>query len=388
MPQPDVRKPVRVLHVVRPAEGGMKAHVLQVATGLGDQGFQAEIACPSGSGVLEAALAAGLPVHPVDIAGGISPLRDVEAVIVLRDRIRSGAFDLVHAHGFKASFVAVPAAMLARCRNRIVTAHNHVLYRDMSRATRGLYTLVERFLSRHTSRIIAVSGSLADEVIGGYGVDADRVVTIHNGIDLEPFLAHVDRAPVRARYGIPEDAFVFGLAARFAPQKAMDVLVQAAVPVLERTPNAWLLLAGDGPLLEEVSRIAARSAVADRILFPGFETDVRGLLAALDVYVTSALSEGLPLATIEAMATGLPVVSTRAGGTPEIVADGETGLLAPPGDAQALGEAMARLVREPALRVSMAEAGRRRAVECFGEAGMLNRIAAVYREVLCSSSPA
>jgi len=382
----DVRKPVRVLHVVRPAVGGMKAHVIQVATGLDAYGYLAEIACPGDSDVVESALAAGVPVHPVPLVGPLRPASDIEAVIVLADRIRQGGFELVHAHGFKAGLVARLAAMRAGCRNRIVTVHNHVLYRDMSSAARWAYTTTERALSRRTSKLIAVSDSLRDELVNAYGIEPASVVTVHNGIDLEPYLASVDAAPVRERYGLPGDALVFGLAARFAPQKAMDVLVEAAVPVLERVPNAWLVLAGDGPLIGEVRRQAARSAVADRILFPGFETDVRGMLAALDVYVSAALSEGLPLATIEAMAAGLPVISTRAGGTPEVVADGETGLLAAPGDAQSLSDAMMRLARDPVLRVTMSEAGRRRAAEEFAEERMLERTAEVYREVLCSTS--
>jgi glycosyltransferase involved in cell wall biosynthesis len=383
----DVRRPIRVLHVVRPAVGGMKGHVMQIATGLDAYGYEAEIACPGDSDAIESALAAGLAVHPVPIAGPLSPFRDVEAVIVLADRIRHGAFDIVHAHGFKAGLVARVASMFAGCPNRIVTVHNHVLYRDIAAFTKWTYTAVERWLSHHTSRIIAVSDSLRDELLDAYGIDPALVVTVHNGLDLEPYTGTIDPGPVRDRYGLPREALVFGLAARFAPQKAMDVLVEAAVPVLERIPDAWLVVAGDGPLLEEVVRQASLTPVADRMLFPGFETDVRGLLGSIDVYVSAALSEGLPLATIEAMAAGLPVVSTRAGGTPEVVVDGETGLLAGPGDAQALGDAMLRMARDPVMRVAMGEAGRRRALEEFTETRMLDRTAEVYREVLCSTSP-
>jgi glycosyltransferase involved in cell wall biosynthesis len=156
--------------------------------------------------------------------------------------------------------------------------------------------------------------------------------------------------------------------------------------MLERVPNAWLVLAGDGPLLDPVRRQAAATSVAERIVFPGFEHDVRGFLGALDVFVSSPSSEGLGNAAIEAMAAGLPVVSTRTGGIPEVVVDGETGLLAEPGDAAALTEAMLRLARDPVLRRQMGEAGRGRAVDEFAEQGMLSRTAEVYREVLCSDS--
>lgn len=377
---------MRVLHVLRPAAGGMRQHVLQLATGLGAYGFDAQIACPGDADIVRSALAAGVEVRPVPIVGPLSPLRDVEAVLVLRDVIRHGSFDIVHAHGSKAGLVGRIAAMLAGAPNRVMTVHNDVIGGSVRPALRRAVIGVERFLAGHTSRVIAVSDALRSELIETIGLDPALVVTVHNGIDLAPFLTSVDPGPVRDRYGIPRDAIVFGSAARFAPQKGHDVLVKAAVPVLEKAPNAYLLLAGDGPLLEPVRRAASRTPVASRIIFPGFETDVRGMLAALDVFASSPLSEGLGLAAIEAMATGLPVVSVRTGGVPEVVVDGETGILAEPGDLTGLTEAMLRLARDPMARLTMGEAGRRRAIDEFSEDKMLERTALVYREVLCSDS--
>jgi glycosyltransferase involved in cell wall biosynthesis len=377
---------VRVLHVVRPAAGGMRQHVLQLATGLAEAGFDAEVACPGDSDVVQSALAAGVEVRPVPIVGPLRPMRDLEAVLVLADVIRGGRFDIVHAHGSKAGLVGRIAALLAGAPRRIVTVHNDVLGGSVGPRMRRAVVFAERWLAGHTSRIITVSDALRRSMIDEIGVDPDLVVTVHNGLDLEPFLAWSDPEPARRRYGIPRDAVVLGQAARFAPQKAHDVLVAAAVPVLERVPGAWLVLAGDGPLLEPVQRQAAATSVADRIVFPGFEHDVRGFLGALDVFVSSPVSEGLGNGAIEAMAAGLPVVSTRTGGVPEVVVEGETGLLAEPGDVVALTDAMLRLARDPALRRQMGDAGRRRATDEFAEQGMLARTAAIYREVLCSDS--
>jgi len=360
----------------------MKGHMLQLARGLAPYGFESEIACPGDSDLVQDALERNLVVHPVPIVGPLHPLRDPLAIIALRDVIRERRPALVHAHGFKAGLVARLAARIAGRVPVVVTVHNHVLYRDLSAFTRWRYVTVERWLSGMTARVITVSDSLRDELVRDYDILPALVTTVHNGLDLSPFLGPADKRVARARYGIPGDALVYGLAARFAPQKAMDVLVEAALPLLERCQNAYLLLAGDGPLLEQVRAIARKATVRDRILFPGFETDVPGLLSSLDVYVSSALSEGLPLATIEAMAAGLPVVSTRAGGTPEVVEDGVTGMLVEPGKAASLGEAMMRLAFDPALRIRMGAAGRARAVAEFTEERMFERTATVYREVL------
>lgn len=377
-----------VLEVIRPAVGGMKGHMLQVARGLRAAGWTVEVACPSPSDVAEAAAADGFVVRPIDLVGPLHPIKDPACVVALAGIIRDGRFGAVHAHGFKAGLVARLAARRAGRVPALVTVHNHVLYRDISFFTKWRYITVERWLARggRTARLITVSETLRQELVQEYGIDPALITTVHNGLDLAPFLAPGDRAGARERYGLPPESLVLGLAARFASQKAMDVLVATAPVVMGAHPDAYYLLAGDGPLLEQTKAAAKATGFADRILFPGFERDVAGLLAALDVYVSSALSEGLPLATIEAMATGLPVASTRAGGTPEVVVDRETGLLAEPGDVRGLAAAMLSLADDAALRERFGAAGRERAMAEFTEERMIQRTLAVFEEVLCSSS--
>ncbi len=376
------RNTLRVLQVVRPAVGGMKGHVLQLADGLRAHGIESDVACPGDSQIVDPAMKAGHTVYPIPLTGPLHLLRDPEAVWVLRDIMRERHYDIVHAHGFKAALVTRLAAMLAGQRKVIVTVHNPIMYRrDISYLTKKRYTIVENRLAGRTTRYITVSEALRRELIDAFGVPGRKVTTIYAGLDLSPFLEQRDRLAARERYGLSPDAVVFGLAARFAPQKAMDVLAQAALPVLERFPKAAFVLGGSGPLLEPCRKIARDAGVTDRMLFPGFETDVPVLLTALDVYASSALSEGLGLATIEAMAAGLPVVNTLGGGTPEVVEDGVTGYLVEPRDVDGLAEAMMRLARDAELRASMGEAGRERALELFDEKRMFELTAALYREV-------
>ena len=378
----DPRQGTRVLHVVRPAVGGMRAHVLQLATGLRTLGFDSELACPGDSPLVHDALEAGVQVHPVPIVGPLNPLRDLVAVMSLAEVIRERRPALIHAHGSKAALIARIATVFSLRTPTVVTVHNQVLYPGVSPTMRRIYITLERWLSRRTSHIVTVSDALRRELLDGYGLPATLVTTVHNGLDLDPFLAGGDRDASRKRYGVPDDAFLFGLAARFAPQKALDVLVEAAATVLAAEPRAWLIVAGDGPLLETVKTKARATAVRDRMVFPGFETDVPGLLAALDLYVSPAIAEGLGLATIEAMAAGLAVVGTDVGGTPEVVEDGVTGVLVTPGKAFPLAAAIARLLKDAAGRRRMGEAGRARSLAEFGETRMLERIACVYAEVL------
>lgn len=376
------RKPVRVLQVVRPAAGGMKGHVLQLSRGLRAHGFECEIACPGDSELVHDALEAGVAVHPVPIAGPLDPLRDPLAVISLAEVIRERKPSIVHAHGSKAGLIARLAVRFTGGVPTVVTVHNQVLYGGVSPVMRRIYITMERMLARRTARIITVSEALRTEMTEVFGLDPSLVTTVYNGLDLTPFLSGGDRAVSRMRHDIPEGALALGLAARFAPQKALDVLVDAAAPLLEQRKDAYLVLAGAGPLLDAVKTRARALPVRDRILFPGIETDMPGFLSALDIYASAAIAEGLGLGTIEAMAAGLPVVSTTAGGTPEVVEDGVTGILAPPGRPAPLTEAMMRLAKSAPLRRSMGEAGRARAIERFTESRMLADTAGVYREVL------
>ena len=378
----DPRQSTRVLQVVRPAVGGMRAHVLQLATGLRAHGFESELACPGDSELVHDALELGVQVHPVPIVGPLRPLKDLLAVVSLAEVIRERRPAIIHAHGSKAALIARLATLVSRRTATIVTVHNQVLYGGVSKAMRGVYIWLERRLARRTARIVTVSDALRSEMVGTFGLPPELVTTIHNGLDLSPFLAPSGLSGARSRYGVPEDALLFGLAARFAPQKALDVLVEAAARVLAAEPHAWLIIAGDGPLLEVVRTKARATRVRDRMMFPGFETDMAGLLGALDLYVSPAIAEGLGLGTIEAMAAGLAVVGTAVGGTPEVVVDGETGVLVAAGKAAPLAAAIERLLREPGTRKKMGDAGRQRALAEFGEETMLDRTAALYREVL------
>jgi len=368
---------MRILMVVRPAVGGMKQCVLLLAQGMAERGHDVELACPVPSDIAEEAAALGVPVHPLALVDPVRPLRDVACVWSLRRLIRAGRYDVVHAHGFKAALVARPAALFGGCRNRIVTVHNHILYRDISSAKKLVHRVLERSLAPLATRIIAVSDSIRDELLAEYRLDPGRVVTIHNGIDLSPFLTLPPRAAAREALDLREDALVIGTAGRFAEQKGLRYLLDAA-PAVAESRDIVFVLGGDGPLRDDLVARAEATGLGDRIRFPGFVRDVPGLLAAIDVYVQPSLSEGLSIALIEAMAAARPIVATTAGGSPEIVVDGVTGLLVPPAEPGSLAKALGRLLDDAELRDSMARAGRERALAEFERDSMVTRTLALY----------
>ena len=365
--------------VVRPASGGMKEHVL----GLVALGHGVEVAAPEDSDIFRAALASGLTARAIPLVGPLHPLKDPVAVSALRRLIASGGHDVVHAHGLKAGLVGRLATRFSTRAPFIVTAHNHVLERDeTSGAAKVRYREVERALASQVARYIAVSDSIRRELVEGYGLSAERVVTIHNGIDSTPFLVVRDRSAARAALGVPDDVPVVGLAARFSTQKGLRHLL-AALPEMRRTaPQLIAVIGGSGPLDSELREQAVALEVSGFVRWPGHVAEVAELLAALDVYVSPAETEALGMGLIEASAAALPIVATRVGGAGEVVVDGETGLLVPPRDPAALAHTTLALLGDPELGCTLGAAARARAITEFAIDRMVERTLGVYQAVV------
>jgi len=231
--------------------------------------------------------------------------------------------------------------------------------------------------------VIAVCEGARQAEIERTGVLPDKVVTVYNGVDL-PFVVPDPQAVARMRraFGVPTQGLLVGTVGRLHPQKGFASLLAAVARVRERLPAIRLLLVGDGALRRDLVARAEALGLAEVVTFAGSRGDVPEILAALDLFVLPSLWEGLPNAVLEAMAAGLPVVATAAGGTPELVVDGETGLLVPPGDVTALAEAIERLLRDAGLRRKMGEAGRKRVEGHFTIEQTVAQTVALYETLL------
>jgi glycosyltransferase involved in cell wall biosynthesis len=379
---------VRVLMVVRPAAGGMKEHLLALCEGLSSRGFVVEVAAPRGSTIAEAVEAAGFRVHEIPLVGPLRPIKDPLATKALSSVVRTGRFDVVHAHGFKAGLVGRIAARYGGARAMVVTAHNHVLSRtDTPAAMRAIYRAAERSLSGLVTRYIAVSDSVRRELVEAYGLPADKVVTVHNGVDPTAFVSPRDQAKARNGLGLPLDTPVVGLAARFSTQKGLRHLLDAAPLLRARFPSITVVIGGEGPLAAQLREHAAALGVTTYVRWPGSVADIPTFLAALDVYVSPAETEALGIALVEAGLAGIPVVATDVGGVPEVIVDGQTGVLVPPSDAPALAAAVAGLLDAPDLAKALARAARERCLSEFAPAAMVERTLDVYAEALASGEP-
>jgi glycosyltransferase involved in cell wall biosynthesis len=255
---------------------------------------------------------------------------------------------ILHVHGYAAADFGRLAARIAGTK---LVLHEHFADPAMP-AYQGL---ADRALASLTHRAIAVSQSTRDFLVRERFVSADRVHLIWNGAPLDEFApAGADRRHrVRRDLGLPESALVVGSIGRLNAQKGHRFLLEAAAPLSRRWPDLRVLVVGDGDLLEDLRGQASALGIADRVLFAGHRTDVPDLLAALDVFCISSLYEGTPLALFEAMAAGRAIVSTAVDGCREVLEEGRSGLLVPPGDAPALEAALNRVLAEPDLREAL-----------------------------------
>jgi glycosyltransferase involved in cell wall biosynthesis len=252
-------------------------------------------------------------------------------------------------------------------RTRHISAHA-----PRNAATRWLYT-------RAAARVVTTGERLRRQVIEETGAGEANVMSIPTGIDLERFRP-ADRAAARAGLGLAPDGPLVGIVATLRSWKGHRHLLAAFAALA--SPDARLVIVGDGPQRAALEALAAELALGERVRFAGNQSDVAPWMQALDVFcLPSYANEGVPQALMQAMACALPVVTTPVGSIEEIVADGVTGVLVPPEDPQRLRDALASLLADPARRAALGGAARAAALERFGEERMVDRMLEVFRAV-------
>lgn len=377
-------KKINVLHIVRPAAGGMKQHLLDLTGGLSATDFMVEVAGPGAAnfGMVREIEAQGIKYHQVEIVGPIQPEKDLKCIFELYRLIKKTGFDIVHCHGSKAGLVGRIAAWLAGVPVIIATVHNFVVYDEVPLLKRLFFTRGERVLGRRTSGIITVSRALRDEMEEKFGIPPNKVVAIYNGIDLARFRTEPDLTLLRKNYAIGPDVPVVGTVARMAPQKGLAVFIEAIDVLVNEACAGLFMIVGDGPLRAELEDRVQRAGLAGRVVFTGYQPDITPFLKLFDIFVVPSISEGLSITTIEAMAAGKPVIASAVGGLPELVKPEQNGLLVPPRDAGALASAIKILLAQPELREKMGQAGNEMTVSEFSKDTMIAKTVDFYRYCL------
>ena len=233
-----------------------------------------------------------------------------------------------------------------------------------------------RWKHRQVDCFIAASEAIRHMLIAD-GVPEDRTVTVHEGIDVDHVVS-VPLVDVHQAFFLPHGAPVVGNIAALVPHKGQRHLIEAAHIVVQKLPDVRFVILGEGELRDALERLVKEYRLEKHVLLPGFRTDVLGCLKSFDLFVMSSITEGLGTSLLDAMACSRPIVATEAGGIPEVVQNGVTGVLVPPRDHAALADAIVALVNDKARRQAMGDAGFARVNEKFTVERMIAGTAAVY----------
>jgi glycosyltransferase involved in cell wall biosynthesis len=402
---------IRVAHVLEATVGGTKRHLCDLTLGLYPRRFQQrfqqrfrqhaflsrERDSASADEMVARLRAGGIEVSVIPMTRGLSPVADWRALRKLEAALRAWQPDIIHGHSSKAGFLARVVRSPAK---RVYTPHGFAFQMQPEGLRNRLYEALERWAGRRTDALIALCESEKRLAVERGIVVEERVRVIENGVDVcltprPPLPASLRAAwgegehgclspgPLPGREGVngPEDGPVIGTVGALTEQKDTRTLIRALPLVRREYPEATVVVAGEGHLHAQLAGEAQRLGLGDAVRLLGQRDDVPELLTTLDVFVLPSLWEGLPYALLEAMAAEVPCVGSGVPGITDLIADGQTGLLFPPGEAGALAAAVVALLREPARAREYAQAAAERVRSHNTIAHMVAQTAALYEEL-------
>ena len=368
------RKGIRVLHLLAPTQGaGLEQVVAMLAVAQEPQGAHVVLVLtpreadnhPFARQLSEI----GVPFSQV-VVRGRSYLQEYRELSAILSRLRPS---ILHTHGYRADLIGL---ILAR-RHRVPMVSTVHGFTGATLRIRN-NERVQCLILRAADAVIAVSAPLQRR-LSRSGIPTQKIHFVANGfLPISPVL---DRSQSRATLGIDEKALTAGWVGRLSPEKGADVMLDA----LSRTPSTWQLeMIGDGPQREELRQTALRLGVWDRVRWHGRVTNAGGLLTAFDAFVLSSRTEGTPIALLEAMHAGVPIVATSVGGVPNVL-DASAGILVESERPERIADALAQIEKQPAETRKRVAQARRRVVEVFGPVRWVAQIDAVYEAATTSS---
>lgn len=374
----DMRPLVLHARVVTGAGGGPEKTILNSPKYLVDHGYDCQCLYlrPPGDErfrvIHERAERYGAPLVVIDDRGPW----DLRIVRRTLDLCRKERVAIWHGHDYKSNLLGL---LLRRWHpmRLVTTVHGWV---HKTKRT-GLYYALDRWSLRRYERVICVSPDLADEC-RQVGVDPDNVRQIDNAIDTTEFARRRSVAEAKVLLEWPANRLLIGAVGRLAAEKGFDLLIRAVAKLVVAGRDVGLAIAGHGPEHDPLVQLANDLGVADRVRLLGFVSDTIGFYEAMDLYALSSHREGLPNVLLEAMAIGVPIVSTDVAGIPALVDNGSSGLLIAPGNLDQLIDALAQLIDRPDLRRRFADEGRATVVERFDFSKRMAKIVAIYDELL------
>ena len=386
MPQNGRVPPIKVLRVItRLNIGGPAIHAILLTSALDDgvrftSTLVAGTTAPHEGDMLDLARARSVePIVLPALGREINPLDDLVALARMVQFVRRLTPDVVHTHMAKAGTIGRLAARICGVPLVVHTYHGHVFHSYFGAAKTRVFLTIERALGLVTDRIIVVGDGQRDE-IAGYGVaPPGKLESIRLGLELAPLLhAEAARGRLRQELGIDASTPLVGIVARLVPIKAHEAFFDAAVRIREALPRVEFLVVGDGERRQELETLVQRRGLSPAVRFLGWRRDMLNVYADLDVVALTSRNEGSPVALIEALAAGRPVVSTAVGGVPEVVINGDTGVTVPVADPRTLADAVLTLLADRPLAERLGAAGRRHVYPRYDSSRLVDDVRDLY----------
>lgn len=373
--------------------GGPSIHVILLTAGLAAKGYTTRLVVGTEAShegnLLDLAAEKGVACEALASLGReIRPLQDLRAFVQLYRLMRSYRPHVVHTHAAKAGLLGRLAARLAGVPVVVHTYHGHVLRGYFGPAKTEAFRQLERLLGRVSDALIAVSPGVKQDLVELRVADEGRLRVVALGLELEGLAGPLPRGGLRSGWGIPAEAPLVGMVGRLVAIKDVPTFLHAASKVRQTRPAARFALVGDGEERVLLEDLCARLGMAEVVTFHGWRRDMQSVYGDLDVVVNSSRNEGTPVALIEALAAGRPVVATRVGGTPDLLRGGEFGRLVSAGDAQGLAEAILDTLEDREGAELRARAGQAHVLREHSAARLIADIDALYRELLAEKMAA
>ncbi|MBN1348687.1 glycosyltransferase [candidate division KSB1 bacterium] len=364
---------IKILHLLPSLEfGGMENALVNLINGLDEQVFENVIYCFDSLREDEP-LRKKIRSESINIYSSYKGDRiDWFLPLKLRTILRKEAIDIIHTRDWAATFYGTLAAKLtgvrviADIRGRIPPVEGQKLKK----------------FSHFISAIVAVSNDIKTLLSSEYGLISSKITTIHNGIDISRYNGAGEHRDCRAEFGFAPDDFIIGTIGRMEPVKDYGTLLTACAPPMQQNPHIRCLMVGDGSERERLQGLAAELGIDARVTFTGFREDVNPILRTMNLFLLTSISEGISNVLLEAMASGLPVIASDVGGTPEIISHEKNGILVPARNVELLSEQIRLLSEDPNRQRMLGNNARESIRSAFSFSKMIAEYSYLYAQTL------
>lgn len=362
--------------------GGGERTFLQLINGLPQNQYRIHVATSPGEIFFELLAKKDIKLIPLNLERRANP----KTLFRLVKIIRENRIDIIHSQGARTDFYTRIAARILKPKVRAVnTIAMPVEGYDVHPLKKIIYTVFDRSSERYVDCFISISDSVKDALINKHKIPKHKIARVYNGIELNEYNSsdfEKTSMNIRKEYNLDKGEFLIGAIGRLVWQKGFEYLIEAAPRILKQMPQARFLIVGDGPLKKSLTEKSRELGAGDQVVFSGFRSDIKEILASVDILVMPSLLEGFPMVTLEGMAMAKPIIASDIDGIREQIDHNENGILVPPKEPDALAKAIIFLLKDRERARELGLSAQKKAEEKFSVEKMISETERVYKEIL------